>query len=385
MIPEKSPQKIHKKFYNFYICDKKKSDLYLFYHEDYDTTLVFLNLTRKQQLNTDVDEMFITKPLDDYLEELGIDNAVVRFIFEDLKGNLFLDVDWHKIDGAIEYLQDCRNVQEIQFYYISSEDSVIEEILDIANRFDKVSVFQYGNNYRSKVSEDVIIPSVQSFNTYQDVPEREKTYTDYEPVNIGVYNWWIDLRNHIAKLSSKNNTLLMFDEEIYNYLPMDGIEQLKKVNGIDIAVSRKELKSVIKRRTEENRIGFDNCIIVSYFASVIFKNKLFLDVIDNIKNFGITNGLDMICVRYDIMSFAHSLYEYENNKTEVDIMSDRFKKCAQNPNIRFHIPDAFRKDYEVTPELQLPTKDSDFDYHDYIAGNTYLYPTILTENLHKNS
>lgn len=324
-------------------------------------------------------------PLNDYLEELGIDNAVVRFIFEDLKGNLFLDVDWYKIDGAVEYLQDCRNVQEIQFYYISSEDSVIEEILDIANRFDKVSVFQYGNNYRSKVSEDVIIPSVQSFNTCQDVSEQEKTYTDYEPVNIGVYNWWIDLRNHIAKLSSKDNTLLMFDEEIYNYLPMDDIEQLKKVNGIDIAVSRKELKSVMKKRAEENRMGFDNCILVSYFASAIFKNKLFLDVIDNIKNFGITNGLDMICVRYDIMSFAHSLYEYENNKTEVDIMSDRFKKCAQNPNIRFHIPDAFRKDYEVTPELQLPTKDSDFDYHDYIAGNTYLYPTILTENLHKNS
>ena len=384
MLPEKIISKMHKKFYNYYICDKKKSDLYLFYHEDYDTTLVFLNLTRKQQLNPDVDELFITKPLDDYLEVLGIDNAVVRFIFEDLKGNLFLNVDWHKIDGAVEYLQDCRNVQEIQFYYISSEDSVSEEILDIANRFDKVSVFQYGNNYRSKVSEDAIIPSVQSFNTCQDVSEQEKTYTDYEPVNIGVYNWWIDLRNHIAKLSSKDNTLLMFDEEIYNYLPMDDIEQLKKVNGIDIAVSRKELKSVMKKRAEENRMGFNNCILVSYFASAIFKNKIFLDVIDNIKNFGITNGLDMICVRYDIMSFAHSLYKYEDNKTEVDIMSDRFKKCAQNPNIRFHIPDAFRKDYEVTPELQLPTKDSDFDYHDYIVGNTYLYPTVLNENLHTN-
>lgn len=384
MLPEKIISKMHKKFYNYYICDKKKSDLYLFYHEDFDTTLVFLNLTRKQQLNTDIDKLFITKPLDDYLEALGIDNAVTRFIFEDLKGNLFLNVDWHNLEGAIEYLQDCRNVQEIQFYYISSEDSISEEILDIANRFDKVRVFQYGNNYHSKVSEDTIIPSIQSFNTCQDDSEQEKTYTDYEPVNIGIYNWWIDLRNHIAKLSSKDNTLLMFDEEIYNYLPIDDIKQLKKDNGIDIAVSRKELKSVMKKRAEDDRMGFDNCILVSYFASSIFKNKLFLDVIDNIKNFSITNGLDMICVRYDIMSFAHSLYEYENNKTEVHIMCNRFKKCTQNPNIRFHIPDAFRKDYEVTPELQLPTKDSDFDYHDYIGGNTYLYPTVLNENLHTN-
>lgn len=384
MLPEKIISKMHKKFYNYYICDKKKSDLHLFYHEDFDMTLVFLNLTRKQQLNPDIDKLFITKPLDDYLETLGIDNAVTRFIFEDLKGNLFLNVDWHKLEGAIEYLQDCQNVQEIQFYYISSEDSISEEILAIANRFDKVSVFQYGNNYHSKVSEDTIIPSIQSFNTCQDDSEQEKTYTDYEPVNIGIYNWWIDLRNHIAKLSSKDNTLLMFDEEIYNYLPIDDIKQLKKDNGIDIAVSRKELKSVMKKRAEDDRMGFDNCILVSYFASSIFKNKLFLDVIDNIKNFSITNGLDMICVRYDIMSFAHSLYEYENNKTEVHIMCNRFKKCTQNPNIRFHIPDAFRKDYEVTPELQLPTKDSDFDYHDYIGSNTYLYPTVLNENLYTN-
>ena len=111
---------MHKKFYNYYICDKKKSDLYLFYHEDYDTTLVFLNLTRKQQLNPDIDELFITKPLDDYLEVLGINDAVVRFIFEDLKGNLSLDVDWYKLNGAVEYLQDCQNIQKIQFYYISS-------------------------------------------------------------------------------------------------------------------------------------------------------------------------------------------------------------------------------------------------------------------------
>ena len=384
MLPEKIISKMHKKFYNYYICDKKKSDLYLFYHEDYDTTLVFLNLTRKQQLNPDIDELFITKPLDDYLEVLGINDAVVRFIFEDLKGNLSLDVDWYKLNGAVEYLQDCQNIQEIQFYYISSEDAVSEEILDIANKYDKVRVFQYGNNYRSKVSEDTIIPSVQSFNTCQDTAEQKKTYTDYEPINIGVYNWWIDLRNHITKLSTKDNTLLMFDEEIYNYLPMEDIEQLKNVNGIDIVVSRKELKSVMKKRAEENRLSFDNCILIAYFSSAIFKNKLFLDVIDNVKNFGVSNGLDMLCVRYDIMQYAHSLYVYEDNKTEVDIMSDRFKKCAQNPNIRFHIPDVFQKDYEVTPELQLPTKDSDFNYHDYIVGNTYLYPTVLSENLHTN-
>ena len=52
--------------------------------------------------------------------------------------------------------------------------------------------------------------------------------------------------------------------------------------------------------------------------------------------------------------------------------------------MQIEISDVFQKDYEATPELQVPTKDSDFNYHDYIVGNTYLYPTVLSENLHTN-
>ena len=52
--------------------------------------------------------------------------------------------------------------------------------------------------------------------------------------------------------------------------------------------------------------------------------------------------------------------------------------------MQIEISDVFQKDYEATPELQVPTKDSDFNYHDYIVGNTYLYPTVLSENLDTN-
>ena len=35
--------------------------------------------------------------------------------------------------------------------------------------------------------------------------------------------------------------------------------------------------------------------------------------------------------------------------------------------MQIEISDVFQKDYEVTPELQVPTKNSDFNYHDYVT------------------
>lgn len=40
--------------------------------------------------------------------------------------------------------------------------------------------------------------------------------------------------------------------------------------------------------------------------------------------------------------------------------------------MQIEISDAFQKDYEVTSELQVPTKDSDFNYHDYIVDTQIL-------------